>query len=50
MFKDYAAAVCFLTPDVAQFIKLYEGKCVPNLALDCNILQAILHMSQQLAS
>jgi sentrin-specific protease 8 len=25
VFKDYAAAVCFLTPDVAQFIKLYEG-------------------------
>ena len=26
VFKGYAATVCFLTPDVVQFIKLYEGK------------------------
>lgn len=26
VFKDYAAKVCFVTPDVTQFIKLYEGE------------------------
>lgn len=26
VFKDYAAKVCFVTPDVTQFIKLYEGR------------------------
>ncbi|CAI7997267.1 Sentrin-specific protease 8 [Geodia barretti] len=24
-FKDYAAKVCFVTPDVTQFVKLHEG-------------------------
>ena len=26
MFKEYADKVCFITPDVTQFIKLYEGE------------------------
>ena len=25
-FKDYAAKVCFVTPDVTQFVKLHEGE------------------------
>ena len=26
VFKEYADKVCFITPDVTQFIKLYEGE------------------------
>lgn len=26
MFKEHADKVCFITPDVTQFIKLYEGE------------------------
>ena len=25
VFSDHADKVCFITPDVTQFIKLYEG-------------------------
>ena len=26
VFKEHADKVCFITPDVTQFIKLYEGE------------------------
>ena len=26
VFQEYANKICFITPDVTQFIKLYEGE------------------------